>query len=142
MMCSIVSADHPASATVADGTSLQPGVVAPSDAISGFNSLITTAVWTDGLSSPGAQTAPRSPPPDEPRALRPVRIIHSLFPHKRPTVFFDYPTYVGACGGEHQTLASDDALSPRGVANTKLTSSVPVRACTRLLRRRREAPDV
>ena len=44
-------------------------------------------VWTDG-SAPGADAPPTVKP-------RPVRLVHSLFPHKRPTVFFDYPVYIG-----------------------------------------------
>ncbi len=45
---------------------------------------------------PWPRPPPGVPPPfdDEP-PRRIVRVVNSLFPHKKPTVFFDYPSFVG-----------------------------------------------
>lgn len=52
----------------------------------------------DGGDRPWPRPLPAVPPPsdmeeDPPRRI--VRVVNSLFPHKKPTVFFDYPSYVG-----------------------------------------------
>ncbi len=57
----------------------------------GWDALEHTCVWTDGSDAVGSTVATPVVKP------RPVRVVHSLFPHKRPTIFFDYPAYVGAC---------------------------------------------
>jgi hypothetical protein len=45
---------------------------------------------------PWPRPPPGVPPPFEDEAPRRiVRVVSSLFPHKKPTVFFDYPSFVG-----------------------------------------------
>ena len=52
----------------------------------------------DADGRPWPRPLPTAPPPsgpDDEAPRRIVRVINSLFPHKKPTVFFDYPSYVG-----------------------------------------------
>ena len=59
-------------------------------------------VWTDDAGSTDDGPSSPVPPAESPTAAdverRPVRLIHSLFPHKKPSVFFDYPSYIGTAG--------------------------------------------
>jgi hypothetical protein len=59
----------------------------------------THTVWTDDVMSNDDGPSSPVPPAESPTAAdvdrRPVRLLQSLFPHKKPTVFFDYPSYIG-----------------------------------------------
>jgi hypothetical protein len=57
--------------------------------------------WVDDAASvddtPTSPTPPAESPPADTGPHRPLRVQHSLFhPYKKPVVFFDYPSYIGA----------------------------------------------